>query len=355
MSSSSHFTFPLTTTTFPMPIASPTLTFALALTLTFAVSQFALTPTVFPISTVIPAPVVSTPAIPTHVVSIPVIPTAVVSIPVISSPVVSTPVISTTVLSTPVFSLAPTIVPMLASTQFTSPLTPTIVPISMPIGSQFTSPPTATIVPMPSVSQFPSPQIPPIVVINGSESAWAITAAEVFLYGAYLVLFGFYLYVLRTGGMAKHRFLNVSTISLFILCTAHCALVLNIPRLRTRLNAGITAGDVEGTAKRTAEESSLVFATNAVYVTSNVIADSIFIFRCYAIWNSRRKIIILPTLLTVAVAGTFLLLESGAIYGAGGLAYIILGFVTVHSETMNYDITTSGAILGQLVVSECSD
>ncbi|KAJ7466405.1 hypothetical protein FB451DRAFT_1178554 [Mycena latifolia] len=44
-----------------------------------------------------------------------------------------------------------------------------------------------------------------------------------------------------------------------------------------------------------------------------------------------------------------MILESGAIYGAGGLAYIIMGFVTVHSETMNYDITTSGAILGQLV------
>ncbi|KAJ7466475.1 hypothetical protein FB451DRAFT_413340 [Mycena latifolia] len=233
--------------------------------------------------------------------------------------------------------------------------------------------------------------------------------------------------------MAKHRFLNISTISLFILCTAHCALVLNIPRLRSRLDARIAAGDVEGSDKLTAEESHLVFATNAVYVTSNVIADSIFIFRCYAIWNSRRKIIILPTLLTVAVAGTFpvpnlshpfnrfpsgigyanvilafipptfynllpgtlfdvsivlslvttvvligltvgriwwlaraarevigpkvakryhtacaMILESGAIYGVGGVGYLILGFVFMNS-TANYDITTSGAILGQLV------
>ncbi|KAJ7466465.1 hypothetical protein FB451DRAFT_413242 [Mycena latifolia] len=269
---------------------------------------------------------------------------------------------------------------------------------------------------IPSVSQFPSPQFPTIVVINGSESAWTIAAAEVFLYGAYLVLFGFYLHVLRTGGMAKHRFLNISTISLFILCTAHCALVLNIPRLRTRLDARIAAGDVEGSDKLTAEQSHLVFATNAVYVTSNVIADSIFIFRCYAIWNSRRKIIILPTLLTVAVAaigcanvilafipptfynllpGTLfdvsivlslvttvvligltvgriwwlaraarevmgpkvakryhtacaMILESGAIYGVGGVGYLILGFVSMNS-TANYDITTSGAILGQLV------
>ncbi|KAF7366024.1 hypothetical protein MVEN_00478300 [Mycena venus] len=40
-----------------------------------------------------------------------------------------------------------------------------------------------------------------------------------------------------------------------------------------------------------------------VYVTANVLADAIFIFRCYAIWNFQIKIILIPILLTLGVAG----------------------------------------------------
>ncbi|KAJ7466442.1 hypothetical protein FB451DRAFT_1485379 [Mycena latifolia] len=298
----SEFHIPLGPTVFPLSAVSPT------------TPTFALSPTVFPITPV------SVPVNPTPVVSIPVI-----SSPVIPTPVVSTPVVSIPVISTPIFSIPVSSIPV----------------VPMPVG------------PMPSVSQFPFPEIQTIVVITGSEFAWAIAAAEVFLYGAYLVLFAFYLYVLRTGGMAKHRFLNLSTISLFILCTAHCAL-LNIPGLCTRLDAGVAAGDVEGTAKRAAQESSLVFTTNAVYVTSKslhslLVAYPQLIFgRIWWLARAAQKIMGPKVAKRYRTAGA-MILESGAIYGAGGLAYIIMGFVTVHSETMNYNITTSGSILGQLV------
>ncbi|KAJ6606122.1 hypothetical protein DFH09DRAFT_1119346 [Mycena vulgaris] len=130
-----------------------------------------------------------------------------------------------------------------------------------------------------------------------------ILAAEVFLYGAYLVMFGFYLNVLRARGVAKNRSLTVATVLLFVFCTAHCALQITTTTLYNRLES-TSLGDSKPVFDRTFKDySALAIATNAVYVTSNVIADSIFILRCYAIWNFQLKIIIFPILLTLAVAG----------------------------------------------------
>ncbi|KAJ7493983.1 hypothetical protein FB451DRAFT_1551243, partial [Mycena latifolia] len=145
------------------------------------------------------------------------------------------------------------------------------------------------------------PEVVTDFVIQDLEDLWAITAAEVGLYGAYLVMFGFYVHVLGTRGIAKHRFLTAATISLFILCTSHCALELATTIVRTRAEKAV-AHAMPGPST----EAVYIFVTcvaNVVYVTSNVIADSIFIFRCYAIWNFRRQIIIIPIIWTLAVGG----------------------------------------------------
>ncbi|KAJ6574199.1 hypothetical protein B0H19DRAFT_1230263, partial [Mycena capillaripes] len=124
-----------------------------------------------------------------------------------------------------------------------------------------------------------------------------IAMAEACLYGAYAVMFGFYIHVLHTRGIPTTRFLPLATISLFILCTVHLALLL----------AGTMVLDPtdETTVVGVGDPSYLVFqlnfATNLIYVTNNVIADSIFIFRCHAIWNFDDRIIYLPILLTFCV------------------------------------------------------
>ncbi|KAF8142881.1 hypothetical protein K438DRAFT_661329 [Mycena galopus ATCC 62051] len=128
-----------------------------------------------------------------------------------------------------------------------------------------------------------------------------VVTAEVFLYGAYAILFGFYLYILRTRGTANRRFLTVATIYLFILSTAHCAFVLaSVVFDNMALGTAISSLSVAEPLSRYSAEWDR--AANAVYVTSNVVADSIFLFRCYAIWNFRRRIIIFPALLILGVA-----------------------------------------------------
>ncbi|KAJ7131193.1 hypothetical protein C8R44DRAFT_731453 [Mycena epipterygia] len=246
---------------------------------------------------------------------------------------------------------------------------------------------------------------------NETSLVWSIAAVrpERSFSGAYLVIFGFYLHVLCTHGIAQHRFLAASTISLFILCTAHCALQLAITTVHVRF----FMDSLDNTIINNSEvQISLTEAASEIYVTSNVIADSIFIFRCYAIWGSCRKIVILPIILTLAVAGlgysnikidfetglggggtvlfitsvatslftTFVLmgltvgriwwlaraarhtvgrkvvdryytvcamiLESGALYCIGGIAFLA---VVLNSTGAYFDMMRSGAVLAQLV------
>jgi len=137
------------------------------------------------------------------------------------------------------------------------------------------------------------------------------------LYGAYAVLFGFYVHVLCRGEIKKNRFLDFAIIALFLLSTAHMALMvadratvnefgLNEFGLAVLAEAEHIASEVEFSPQL------IPSVANAIYVTSNVIADSIFIFRCYAIWGFRRVIIILPILCTIVVAGSGYLNVSGS-------------------------------------------
>ncbi|KAJ7494010.1 hypothetical protein FB451DRAFT_1360612, partial [Mycena latifolia] len=179
-------------------------------------------------------------------------------------------------------------------------------------------------------------------VIKGIQIAWAITAAEVFLYGAYVVMFAFYLNVLRTRRMAQHRFLTGSTISLFILCTAHCALELATAIFTEALAEAMT--DLEVATSYANVGVALAFATNVVYVTSNVLADCIFIFRCYAIWNFRRKIIIFPMILTLAVA--VLGYSTIAQFYAGGFPVVLL---TIFDLSIGVSLFTTFVLMGLTV------
>ncbi|KAJ7779830.1 hypothetical protein B0H16DRAFT_1830233 [Mycena metata] len=132
-----------------------------------------------------------------------------------------------------------------------------------------------------------------LLLIESVQVMWALTAAEGFLYGAYVIMFAFYMHVSGARNMAKtHRFLHISTITLFILATAHCALQLAITAIFTRVTAELNPALVR-----------LIEAANAVYVTSTMIADSVFIFRCYSIWNRRLAVIVFPASLVLVATG----------------------------------------------------
>ncbi|KAJ7800374.1 hypothetical protein B0H14DRAFT_3785783 [Mycena olivaceomarginata] len=220
----------------------------------------------------------------------------------------------------------------------------------------------------------------------------------------------------------------MATISLFLLSTTHCALFL---ASTTYVNMGL-GYEIDPLNSFLRLEvlfkhyTSLNCAANAIYVTSKSVhilplgvglvtdTDDTELFRCYAIWNFRRQVIIFPAILIFCVAASgyaevvlsvqrevlstqgtsfasfvfnisigisifatvvlmclsggriwwlsrvarpligrkmtdwyrtvcALILESGALYCAGAITFLVISQLTATS------FITSGAILGQLV------
>ncbi|KAJ7613380.1 hypothetical protein FB45DRAFT_1036320 [Roridomyces roridus] len=154
--------------------------------------------------------------------------------------------------------------------------------------------------------------------IQTMQIGYLVTMTEMFfrllrcvLYpGAYVVLFGFYMKILlKPREFQKNPFLHSTTIALFGLSTIHLSLLLAIAALENRANIFLIADLLDPALAPAlfAEDKSmagtaLVKAAFGIYVTSNVVADGIFVFRCYAIWLFRIKIVVIPTLCTIAVA-----------------------------------------------------
>ncbi|KAF8193837.1 hypothetical protein K438DRAFT_826050 [Mycena galopus ATCC 62051] len=145
-----------------------------------------------------------------------------------------------------------------------------------------------------SVEGFVCQAYLPIIV-----DTWAVALAETFLYGAYCIMMAFYVQVIWKRGMGRNRLLVFATIALFVLCSLHCILVLVNVATLSRLASGST-NDTRSLEKQLTRLSG---AASLVYTTANVLADTIFILRCYAIWNFQKKIIVIPILLTLGVAG----------------------------------------------------
>ncbi|KAJ6541792.1 hypothetical protein B0H19DRAFT_1268745 [Mycena capillaripes] len=183
-------------------------------------------------------------------------------------------------------------------------------------------------------------------LVLDSQFRMYVLIAEIFLYGTYVILFGFYLDILRRRGFSKHRWLHSATISLFVLCTAHCIFLFASTVLNNNLDLSVTISsslppgtiDIASSSSLATVPGSITFAalnstTNIVYVTSNIIADIIFIFRCYAIWNFRRRVIVFPTICTMGTAFMGYLNAAGLVTPGGHLATAFILSVMISLTT----------------------
>ncbi|KAJ7310024.1 hypothetical protein DFH08DRAFT_484450 [Mycena albidolilacea] len=132
-------------------------------------------------------------------------------------------------------------------------------------------------------------------------------AAEWFLYGIYVVLFCFCVKTLRRCRVRHRRALFIAISVIFLFCTLHWILQLvNAGELLTVLEERAQEkAHVQRLKKVTTKElmekwNQINIVMGALYVTSNLIADGIFIYRCYCIWGFRMRIIVVPIVLLVA-------------------------------------------------------
>ncbi|KAK7042125.1 hypothetical protein R3P38DRAFT_305829 [Favolaschia claudopus] len=130
-------------------------------------------------------------------------------------------------------------------------------------------------------------------------------AAEWFLYGMYVVLFCFCVKTLRRSRHRHRLVLFVAIVVIFTLCTLHWMLQLvNAGELLKFLEKLAHAKGAKEEYHVKSQQPELMDEYNrinivmgVVYVTSNLIADTIFIWRCYCIWCFRKRIVAVPVVL----------------------------------------------------------
>jgi len=141
----------------------------------------------------------------------------------------------------------------------------------------------------------------------------------------------FYVQVIWKRGIARNRLLAFATIALFILCTLHSILVLAAVATLVRSGQGDTEFLLE------TPFTGLSVAANLVYSTANVLADAIFILRCYTIWSFQKKIIVIPILLTLGVAVIGGLNASVEVANSAGFSLVGFGLgITLSSVLLFY-------------------
>jgi hypothetical protein len=91
-----------------------------------------------------------------------------------------------------------------------------------------------------------------------------------------LIMIALYVHVLRKRGLGQNCLLASATIALFVLCTAHCVLVLAAVATRTtlelRLIRHLAGGPVpDGRLQLIPTAGGLSLAANVVYVTAKCV------------------------------------------------------------------------------------
>ncbi|KAJ7152556.1 hypothetical protein C8R46DRAFT_1121514, partial [Mycena filopes] len=134
-----------------------------------------------------------------------------------------------------------------------------------------------------------------------------VTSTAIFFYGLYVNLFILAVYTLHRRRTSGRTWLLAASGMLFVVGTLQTILrILNLTVLGRAMSLLVNSSPGEApTAQIIAvlqNKLQLELADNAVFAVNGFITDSVFLYRCYLIWGSRLKPIILPTILILATA-----------------------------------------------------
>ncbi|KAJ7468056.1 hypothetical protein FB451DRAFT_1257931 [Mycena latifolia] len=123
--------------------------------------------------------------------------------------------------------------------------------------------------------------------------AWAIIA--VVLYALYVVLVAFSIYTIAHRNPAGRRFLLVTASAMFLLGTLNAVLSV----LAAGIAIQVTKELIQGSAdllRLVRLYETLNLTVDILVVANNFVADLVFLYRCYVIWESKKMVLILPGL-----------------------------------------------------------
>ncbi|PPQ75571.1 hypothetical protein CVT26_012376 [Gymnopilus dilepis] len=120
---------------------------------------------------------------------------------------------------------------------------------------------------------------------------------ETFLYGLYVILFCICLYVLLRRNRRLHGVLLASAVLMFAIATADIAYTYFI-FFRKLLRGGLSFTDVR--------------PKYWLYVTNNVLADSLLLYRCFVVWEHRKRVVAGPIILLLGATACGYLFEGSS-------------------------------------------
>ncbi|KXN85634.1 hypothetical protein AN958_10971 [Leucoagaricus sp. SymC.cos] len=121
-----------------------------------------------------------------------------------------------------------------------------------------------------------------------------------FLFGLYVALFGTCLQVLLRNRRTLQRSILIAIVFMFALAVADVVWgIINMHKfiLRKASSDLVTRDDDDDDDDKRPEIPIKIMQYKfLLYITSNIIADSLLIYRCYTLWNNSKRIIALPCL-----------------------------------------------------------
>ncbi|THU84685.1 hypothetical protein K435DRAFT_870024 [Dendrothele bispora CBS 962.96] len=158
------------------------------------------------------------------------------------------------------------------------------------------------------------------------------------LYGVYLVLFAICMYIIahKKGSVSRLHF--AALVALFVLATLGFILDCIYTNFKIEMILiEVTNSSLEGS--NTAVPPSLSVTLFVLHGLTNIIADIILIHRCYKVWGAKKKVIVLPVIISI--------INNGLAFGE-----IIAGTVLTVNKTTAQDINSLPTLGGNYLTFE---
>ncbi|KAJ6483242.1 hypothetical protein C8R45DRAFT_1215116 [Mycena sanguinolenta] len=141
-------------------------------------------------------------------------------------------------------------------------------------------------------------------VFNSASPSILVDLCESFtvlvLYTIYVILFLFSLYTIVHRNANGRRFMLVLSSGMFLLATSGMLISVMSAAVNISISRAIIHGDSVGTEHLLRLYDNLQVAYAIRLTTNNLLTDSLFLYRCYVIWGSRRTVVIIPGLFVLA-------------------------------------------------------
>ncbi|KAJ6473486.1 hypothetical protein DFH09DRAFT_1293758 [Mycena vulgaris] len=127
-----------------------------------------------------------------------------------------------------------------------------------------------------------------------------VTCAEISFYGALVVLLAAAAYLLHHRTIQRRRILIIATSVMAVLATAEVlvqvwATVLEFQIFRLAVQGEVYPDSLR--ASRAFKQGRILYTVKYfLLVTNNAVTDSLFIYRCFMVWNRNLRVVVLPAL-----------------------------------------------------------